>query len=459
MEHIHTQMLLPQLWCSPMSFCLSLAWLRNPLMWKFSAHRVLSGRYLVRQSTADRHQRLNARFQLLVIVILSCLLSLVILSRSSYASLQLSVKSPEVRKASFVRDVRERMIHPKISTIQSLAACDIYTGTWVPDNTAPVYNSTTCPFAEAGFSCQDNGRPDSDYLKWRWQPLGCDIPVFNGEDIRRRLRGLRIAFVGDSMGRTQWESFICLLMADITNKSSVYEVHGNTITKQRPYLAVRFSTFNFTVEYYRSPYLVQEGPPPRPVPRRIKSTLKLDKLEVAESRWLQADVLVFNTGHWWTISKTFARGCYFQLDKSIKLGLSIEYAYRQALSTWASWVKLKVNLTKTQVFFRSYEPAHWEGDWRNRLCNLGTKPMLNTSYSEDFPHLQVLQNVIEELDAPITVLNITSMSAYRRDSHVANWTRDSNVVDCGHWCLPGLPDWWNRLLYAALLQKQVGVWA
>ena len=109
------------------------------------------------------------------------------------------------------------------------------------------------------------------------------------------------------MGRTQWESFICLLMADITNKSSVYEVQGNSVTKQRPYLAVRFSTFNFTVEYYRSPYLVQEGAPPRHVPKRVQTTLKLDKLEVAEAKWLQADILVFNTGHWWISSKTFAR--------------------------------------------------------------------------------------------------------------------------------------------------------
>ena len=130
---------------------------------------------------------------------------------------------------------------------------------------------------------------------------------FNGNDIRNRLRGLRIAFVGDSMGRTQWESFICLLMADISNKSSVYEVNGNRITKKAPYLAVRFSTFNFTVEYYRSPYLIQEGPPPRHVPRRVRRILRLDKVETTEMKWLQANILIFNTGHWWTASKTFAR--------------------------------------------------------------------------------------------------------------------------------------------------------
>lgn len=427
-------------------------------MWKISASRGSIGRHLARQSTPERHRKLTARFRLLLISICSCLLSLHLMLRSSHFGPWHSTRNHEVNNASFIVDVADRIMQ-RNSVKGSLAACDIYTGTWVRDSTAPIYNSSTCPFAEVGFSCQDNGRPDSDYLKWRWQPFGCDIPLFDAKDIRQRLRGLQIAFVGDSMGRTQWESFICLLMADISNKSSVYEVHGNSITKQRPYLAVRFSGFNFTVEYYRSPYLVQEGPPPKHVPKRVQTTLKLDKLETAETKWLQADVLVFNTGHWWTPSKTFVRGCYFQVEKSIKLGLNLETAYRIALGTWANWVKSKVNVNKTQVFFRSYEPAHWEGNWHNRLCQSETTPVLSMNYTEEFPHLVVLHDVIRHANVPVTVLNITSMSAYRRDSHVANWTRDSNVVDCGHWCLPGLPDSWNRLLYAALLQKQEGAWA
>ena len=99
------------------------------------------------------------------------------------------------------------------------------------------------------------------------------------------------------------------------------------------------------------------------------------------------------------------------------------------------------------------------GHWRDRLCRSETKPVLNLSYTEEFPHLFVLNDVIKNVNVPITILNITSMSAYRRDSHVANWTRNSDIVDCGHWCLPGLPDSWNRLLYAALLQRGEGPWS
>lgn len=450
-----------------MTFCLAVACLWSSLMWRISTavcfvSRICSSRRLLRQSTSDRHRKWPVRFQLLSFSICCCIFSIfVLLKASHFGTWHLDptpvTKNHDANATAYLYGTANRIMK-RGSVKTPLADCDFYAGSWVHDGQPSIYNSSTCPFAEAGFSCQENGRPDSDYLKWRWQPFACDIPWFNAKDIRRRLNGQRVAFVGDSMGRTQWESFICLLMADIPDKKSIYEVNGNSITKLRPYLAVKFSTFNFTIEYYRAPYLVQEGPPPKHVPKRVQSTLKLDRLEKSESRWLHADVLVFNTGHWWTSSKTFGRGCYFQVDKSIKLGMNLETAYRIALHTWAIWVRSNINLTKTQVFFRSYEPAHWEGSWRNLLCPLDTKPVLNSTYSEDFPHLSVLQDVIHSVKAPVTVLNITSMSSYRRDSHVANWTRET-LVDCGHWCLPGLPDTWNGLLYASLLQKGEGVWA
>ncbi|KAI5055002.1 hypothetical protein GOP47_0030147 [Adiantum capillus-veneris] len=58
--------------------------------------------------------------------------------------------------------------------------CDLYEGMWVRDEAYPLYRSKACPFIDEGFRCQENGRPDDGYLKWRWQPSGCSMPRCRG---------------------------------------------------------------------------------------------------------------------------------------------------------------------------------------------------------------------------------------------------------------------------------------
>lgn len=184
-------------------------------------------------------------------------------------------------------------------------ACNVFDGSWVVDDRYPLYNASECPFAEQGFNCLGNGRLDKDYLKWRWKPKNCDIPRFNVGSALEMLRGRRVVFVGDSMSRSQWESLICLLMTGVEDKKSVYEVNGNKITKQIRFLGVRFSSFNFTVEFFRSVFLVQHNWAPRYGPKRVRSTLKLDKLDDISNKWIDSDVLLFNSGQWWVPGKLF----------------------------------------------------------------------------------------------------------------------------------------------------------
>ncbi|XP_027177076.1 protein trichome birefringence-like 5 [Coffea eugenioides] len=54
--------------------------------------------------------------------------------------------------------------------------CGFYKGKWVKDEQYPIYRPGSCPYVDEAFDCQSNGRPDSEYLKWRWKPDGCDLP-------------------------------------------------------------------------------------------------------------------------------------------------------------------------------------------------------------------------------------------------------------------------------------------
>lgn len=53
------------------------------------------------------------------------------------------------------------------------------------------------------------------------------------------------------------------------------------------------------------------------------------------------------------------RGCYFQVGKSLKLGMPIATAFKKALYTWASWVETTINTNRTSIFFRTFESSHW----------------------------------------------------------------------------------------------------
>ncbi|KAF3571984.1 hypothetical protein F2Q69_00058442 [Brassica cretica] len=294
--------------------------------------------------------------------------------------------------------------------------CDIFDGNWVVDDSYPLYNASECPFVERGFNCLGNGRGHDEYLKWRWKPKHCNVPRFQVRDVLERLRGKRIVFVGDSMSRTQWESLICMLMTGLDDKRSVYEVNGNNITKRIRFLGVRFSSFNFTVEFYRSVFLVQPGKLLRwHAPKRVKSTLKLDVLDVINNEWSSADYLVFNTGQWWVPGKLFETGCYFQVGNSLRLGMSIPSA----------------------------------------SCNVTKYPTPDTQGRDRSIFSEMIKEVVKNMTVPVSVLDVTSMSAFRSDGHVGLWSDNPLVPDCSHWCLPGVPDIWNEILLFFLFRQQV----
>ncbi|XP_010259297.1 PREDICTED: protein trichome birefringence-like 6 [Nelumbo nucifera] len=339
--------------------------------------------------------------------------------------------------------------------------CDISNGRWVFDESYPLYTNGSCPFVDEGFSCQVNGRPDKDYFKWRWQPHDCNIPRFNAVKMLELLRGKRLVFVGDSINRNQWESMLCLLKGAIKDPKRVYETHGRRITKEKGNYSFKFVDYKCTVEYYVTHFLVHESK--ARVGQKRVPTLRIDSIDRGTSRWKGADILVFNTAHWWSHYKTKAGVNYYQEGDKVHPHLDVSVAFRRALITWASWVDKHINPHKTRVFFRSSAPSHFRGgQWNSGgHCKEATQPLNNIS-GINYPEKNIIaEEVIKQMKTPVILLNITNLSEYRIDGHPSVYGRkpdkgsSSSVQDCSHWCLPGIPDTWNELLYFYLLYKEI----
>lgn len=116
------------------------------------------------------------------------------------------------------------------------------------------------------------------------------------------------------------------------------------------------------------------------------------------------------------------------------------------------------------MFFRSWE---WKpGSDEN--CFNESYPIQDPSYwgsGSNLEIMRILKQAIAELKIDVTLLNITQLSEYRKDAHTTIYGErkgklltkqqradPKSFADCIHWCLPGVPDTWNQILYAYLLK-------
>ncbi|XP_060188844.1 protein trichome birefringence-like 43 [Lycium barbarum] len=318
-------------------------------------------------------------------------------------------------------------VHGKLETND----CDLFQGNWVYDDSYPLYDSSVCPFIEKQFDCLKNGRPDKEYLKYRWQPNGCFLPRFNATEFQLKFKGKSLMFVGDSLSVDQWQSLTCMLHA---------------ADPQAEYTSKRVgATSFFTFPKYNTSYLVFRDVFLVDIIKEYNGTrvLELDSLSSA-AQWKEMDVLVFDSWHWWLHTGRKQAWDLVQDGKSTYKDAPRLTLYKKALNTWAKWVDSEVDTTKTKVFFQGVSPDHGN-------CVGETKPSRNTQGPH--PGELVLENVLRRMKKPVHLLNVTTLSQYRADGHPSVYGFGGHRnIDCTHWCVAGVADTWNVLLSALLDQ-------
>ncbi|WOH00260.1 hypothetical protein DCAR_0519618 [Daucus carota subsp. sativus] len=340
--------------------------------------------------------------------------------------------------------------------------CNVFEGKWIWDNvSAPHYTEDSCSYLVKQVTCKRNGRTDSEYQNWRWQPSACNLPRFNALKLLEMLRNKRLMFVGDSIQRGMFDSMVCLVQSVIADgKKSLVRIPPRKIFRAEEY--------NASIEYYWAPFLVESNSDHATNHTVLKRFVKLDSIDNHSKQWEGVDILVFESYVWW-MYKPLINATY---GFPYKVGeYNVTTAYKLAMQTWANWIEKSISPITQKVFFMSMSPTHlWSWEWEagtDGNCFNETRPIEKPYWGtgSNLDIMGTIKNVLGKLKVNVRLLNITQLSEFRKDGHTSVYgerkgkllTREQRsdpktYADCIHWCLPGVPDTWNEILYGHLLQ-------
>nr|DAD31019.1 TPA_asm: hypothetical protein HUJ06_009870 [Nelumbo nucifera] len=358
------------------------------------------------------------------------------------------------------------------------APCDYNDGKWVRDESGPLYNGTSCTTIKEGQNCISHGRPDIDYLYWRWEPKQCGLPRFDPTAFLRLLKNKHLAFIGDSMARNQLESLLCLL-STVSTPDLVYR-NGDDNKFRRWYIP----SHNTNVSIYWSPFLVKGI-------EKSNTGVNYNRLylDSVDDRWAsdmgQMDIIVFSIGHWFLHPAVYFEndsvlGCHYCPELN-HTEIGFYDVFRKAFNTTLETVissRRGTNSNAIDVIVTTFSPSHFEGEWDKAGACPKKEPFMEGEKELQPMDAEMRKIEIEVVEAAMKkgnqfpglrfeALDVTILSWMRPDAHpgpymhpfpFANGIPERVQNDCVHWCLPGPTDIWNAILLEVMKRWEVQSW-
>lgn len=340
--------------------------------------------------------------------------------------------------------------------------CNYAKGQWVADSRRPLYSGFGCKqWLSEMWACRLTQRLDFSYEGYRWLPNNCEMPEFERSAFLRRMQDKTIAFIGDSLGRQQFQSLMCMAtggemspeVEDVGKEYGLVKARG---AKRPDGWAFRFPNTNTTILYYWSSTLADLVPINSTDPRS-NVAMHLDRPPAFMRKYLHRfDVLVLNTGHHWNRGKLTANRWVMYVNgkpnDDSKLA-SMGGAKNFTAYSISKWLDSRLPyLPRLKAFFRTISPRHFRnGDWNTGGSCDNTTPLTEgREVLQDQSSDEVVEGAVK--GTRIKLLDITAISDLRDEGHISHYSvrATGGINDCLHWCLPGIPDTWNELLAAQI---------